>query len=90
LTKFRPKSARGSAIRILGGFILRHDPIFSREAASEGTMTVSVVQAVGAALAVLAGWCLDVIPTPSVFDIWVKPEVDPPIGCARQRDSRLL
>ena len=36
-------------------------------------MTVSVVQAVGEALAVLAGWCLDVIPTPSVFDIWVKP-----------------
>ena len=36
-------------------------------------MTVSVVQAVGEALAVLAGWCLDVIPTPFVFDIWVKP-----------------
>jgi hypothetical protein len=53
-------------------------------------MTVSVVQAVGAALAVLTGWCLDVIPTPSVFDIWVKPEVDPPIGCALPRDSRLL
>ena len=53
-------------------------------------MTVSVVQAVGAALAVLTGWCLEVIPTPSVFDIWVKPEVDPPIGCALPRDSRLL
>jgi hypothetical protein len=36
-------------------------------------MTVSVVQTARVAWAALAGWCLAVIPTPSVFDIWVKP-----------------
>ena len=39
-----------------------HDPFFSRVAASEGSMTVSVVQAAGVAWAVLAGRCLAVIP----------------------------
>jgi hypothetical protein len=53
-------------------------------------MTVSVVQTARMAWAALAGWCLAVIPTPSVFDIWVKPEVDPPKVCARQRDSLCL
>jgi hypothetical protein len=63
----------------------------THSSAAKRRKDVDEVAAVGAALAVLAGWCLDVIPTPSVFDIWVKPEVDPPKVCARQRVSlRLL
>jgi hypothetical protein len=55
----------------------------THSSAAKRRKDVDEVAAVGAALAVLAGWCLDVIPTPSVFDIWVKPEVDPPKACAR-------
>ena len=66
-----------------------HDPFFSRplarrptgrrEAASEGSMTVSVVHAQGVAWAVLAGWCLRVIPRLPCL-IWAMPE-DGPARC---------
>ena len=46
----------------LGGASSSHDPNFSRAAASEGSMTVSVVQAQGVVWDVLAGRCLAVIP----------------------------
>ena len=68
-----------SALRILGGFILRHDPIFSRESAFEGSMTVSGVQAAGVAWAVFRGEVSGCHSTPSVFDIWAMPEDGPPI-----------
>jgi hypothetical protein len=54
-----------------------HDPFFSREAASEGSMTVSVVHAQGVAWAVLAGWCLRVTPRLPCL-IWAMPEDGPP------------
>jgi hypothetical protein len=72
-----------------GRVIVPHDPFFSRplarrptgrrEAASEGSMTVSVVHAQGVAWAVLAGWCLRVIPRPPCL-IWAMPE-DGPARC---------
>jgi hypothetical protein len=65
-----------------GRVIVPHDPFFSREAASEGSMTVSVVHAQGVAWAVLAGWCLRVIPRLPCL-IWAMPEDGPPAKVRR-------
>jgi hypothetical protein len=56
-----------------------HDPFFSRAAASEGSMTVSGVQAAGVMGARRRGG--------GAVQPWVKPEVDPPRGCALPRGS---
>jgi hypothetical protein len=75
-----------------------HDPFFSREAASEGSMTVSVVQAACVAWAVLAGRCLAVIPhlprlifgpcQPKHWEVRRKHIADGPKGAASRGRAR--
>jgi hypothetical protein len=74
----------GSAYALRGygvtlGSSSSHDPFFSREAASEGSMVVSGVQAAGVMGARRRGG--------GAVQPWVKPEVDPPRGCALPRGS---
>ena len=72
--------SRDSALRATWeGSSSSHDPFFSRAAASERSMTVSVVQAAGVAWAVFRGEVSGCHSTPSVFDIWAMPEDGPPI-----------